>query len=106
MRFKTCTCIQRFETNYVFTLMYMFYQKHGLKRLCLTFISDDVVYNRTTKQILSGLSSAANALTDGNITSCISTSSTSLNSYIQIGNESLIVITGVYLVFGGELTMT
>ncbi|XP_076106748.1 uncharacterized protein LOC143075016 [Mytilus galloprovincialis] len=62
----------------------------------------DVVYNRTTKQILSGLSSAANALTDGNITSCISTSSTSLNSYIQIGNESLIVITGVYLVFGDK----
>ncbi|CAC5380710.1 unnamed protein product [Mytilus coruscus] len=60
----------------------------------------NMVYNGTGKQNISGLSSPANVLIDGNITSCISMVSTSSNSYLQIGNDSLIVITGVYLSFG------
>ncbi|XP_052067780.1 multiple epidermal growth factor-like domains protein 10 isoform X2 [Mytilus californianus] len=60
----------------------------------------NTVYNRTAKQSLTGPSLSANVLTDGNTTSCISIVSTSSKSYMQIGNESLIVITGVYLFFG------
>ncbi|XP_052059438.1 receptor-type tyrosine-protein phosphatase alpha-like isoform X4 [Mytilus californianus] len=60
----------------------------------------NTVYNWTAKLSHSFLSSPANELVDGNTTSCNSILSTSSNSYIQIGNESLIVITGVYLFFG------
>ncbi|CAC5409016.1 unnamed protein product [Mytilus coruscus] len=60
----------------------------------------NTVHDRSAKQRVSGQSSPANVLVDGNTTSCISIVSTGLNPYIQIGNESLIVITGVYLFFG------
>ncbi|XP_071129167.1 receptor-type tyrosine-protein phosphatase kappa-like isoform X2 [Mytilus edulis] len=65
----------------------------------------NTVYNGTAKQSLSGVSIPANVLVDGIINSCISISSKSLNTYIQIGNGSLIVITGVYL-FVGDGTST
>ncbi|VDI18091.1 Hypothetical predicted protein [Mytilus galloprovincialis] len=58
---------------------------------------DNTVFNITAKQSLTGTSLSANVLTDGNTTSCISIVST---TFIQIGNESLVVITGVYLFFG------
>ncbi|XP_052059414.1 receptor-type tyrosine-protein phosphatase kappa-like isoform X1 [Mytilus californianus] len=64
----------------------------------------NTVYNGTAKHSLSGLSLPATVLTDGNTTSCINIETTSSNSYIQIGNESLIVITGVYLFFGDNTT--
>ncbi|CAG2250517.1 unnamed protein product [Mytilus edulis] len=60
----------------------------------------NTVYNGIAKQSISSPSSPANVLIDGITTSCISIVSTTSNSYIQIGNESLIVINGLYLFFG------
>ncbi|XP_076109308.1 uncharacterized protein LOC143077878 [Mytilus galloprovincialis] len=63
------------------------------------------MYNRIVKQSITVSSSFTNVLTDGNTTSCISIVTTSSDSYVQIGNESLIVITGMYLFFGDNTTI-
>ncbi|CAG2230439.1 MEGF10_11 [Mytilus edulis] len=82
-----------------------FFNRRTYVELCYIEIYDNTVYNGIVKYSLTGVSSPAHVLIDGNTTSCISIETASFESYIQVGNGSLIVITGMYLFFGDNTTI-